>query len=387
MGRKYTGVRSRTSTSIEISFHYQGKRFDETLKLEPTPANLKRASQFRAEILAAIERGEFDYKEVFPNSKNIEKFPETIDPKDQRLVYFLMSWLEQKKSTLKSSTFQEYRKIIQFNIIPVLGELRLSELKRSHVIEWVSRLDVSNKRISNLVSPLRAALQDAVQIDLMERNPLYGWSYKKQEPPKQSEIDPFNAREQAAILEAANGQIKNFIQFAFWTGLRISEQIALEWRDIDFDRKVAHINKAKTYASPSPEAPKTRSGTRDVRLLQPALEALEDQLQYTGELNGPLFRNPKKDQPWTCDRAIRDTLWKPTLKKAKVRYRYPYQTRHTYASMMLSAGEPLSGVSHQMGHSSVIITSQTYARWIPDSAPEFGSKAIDLFAGEITRQK
>jgi integrase len=386
MGRKYTGVRTRTSKSIEITFNFQGERYHEVLKLEPTPSNLMRASHFRSEILAAIDKGEFDYKEVFPKSKNADRFPQKVDPRHRKISAYLTEWLEKKKRALKSSTYNEYYKVIIHNIIPNLGNIKINELKRVHVIEWVSELDVSNKRISNLISPLRAALQDAVQNDLIEKNPLYGWNYKKQEAPKKSEIDPFNAIEQAAILEAAEGQIKNFIQFAFWTGLRISEQIALEWPDIDFHRRVVHINKAKTYASKEPEAPKTRSGIREVKLLDPALRAIEDQFEITGHLNGPIFRNPRKNQPWTCDRAIRDTLWKPTLKKAGVRYRYPYQTRHTYASMLLSAGEPLSGVSYQMGHSSVVITSQAYARWIPDAAPNFGSKALTIFSDQKNDQ-
>nr|WP_246404134.1 tyrosine-type recombinase/integrase [Halomonas stenophila] len=47
------------------------------------------------------------------------------------------------------------------------------------------------------------------------------------------------------------------------------------------------------------------------------------------------------------------------------RYRRPYQTRHTYASMMVSAGEPLAWVSRQMGHTSVVTTARIYANWIP----------------------
>lgn len=48
------------------------------------------------------------------------------------------------------------------------------------------------------------------------------------------------------------------------------------------------------------------------------------------------------------------------LKKAGVRYRRPYQTRHTFASMLLSAGEHPMWVAQQMGHSDWTMIAQVY---------------------------
>ena len=92
-----------------------------------------------------------------------------------------------------------------------------------------------------------------------------------------------------------------------------------------------------------------------------------------------MFHNPRTDCQWEGDQAIRKTLWTHALKKAGVRYRKPYQTRHTYASMMLSSGEPLAWVSKQLGHSNVLQTARAYATWIPDSQPEAGNKAVEIF--------
>lgn len=380
MGRKYPGVEPKRNTSIQISFQYQGKRCRECLKLEPTPNNLRRASLFRAQVVEAIKQGTFDYAVSFPGSKNARLMPRQVDLNDPFIMDYMRMWLDKKEQELKSSTYRVYRAIIENQIIPQLGMIRLKDLRRSDVRDWVSQLDISNKQISNIVSPLRCALQEAVQDDLLETNVLKGWQYKKYEPPKQSKIDPFTAKEQRAILEALNEQARNFVQFALWTGLRISEQIALTWDDIDFDRKRIHVNKAKTFAADAPEPPKTKAGVREVTLLPPAQEALERQLEFTGELEDrTIFHNPRQKRPWKDDQDVRECMWKPGLKRAGVRYRYPYQTRHTYASMMLSAGEPLAWVSRQMGHSTVIITASTYAKWIPSCESELGMKAVELF--------
>lgn len=65
------------------------------------------------------------------------------------------------------------------------------------------------------------------------------------------------------------------------------------------------------------------------------------------------------------------------IKKAGVRYRNPYQTRHTYASMMLSAGENPLWVVTQMGHRDTEMIIKHYGRWIPDKSTVAGYQPIN----------
>ncbi|WP_269321297.1 tyrosine-type recombinase/integrase [Halomonas sp. BC04] len=107
-----------------------------------------------------------------------------------------------------------------------------------------------------------------------------------------------------------------------------------------------------------------------------ALEALKSQKSISFlHPSGRVFLNPRTGAPWTGDQTIRKTLWTHGLKRAGVRYRRPYQTRHTYASMMVSAGEPLAWVSKQMGHASVVTTARIYASWIPATNSQTGMLA------------
>jgi integrase len=64
-----------------------------------------------------------------------------------------------------------------------------------------------------------------------------------------------------------------------------------------------------------------------------------------------------------------------------VRYRRPYQTRHTFALMMLTAGESPIRLSAQMGHGDTTMIFRNYGRRIPDAVPKAGSKAVAMFAG------
>jgi len=374
MGRDGRGVKPASESTIEITFTYQGQRCRERIKLQPTAANLIKAERHRAAILDAIDKGTFDYAVTFPNSKNRQKFDNT----GFTVQKYLDTWLNDKQAQVKASTYNDYKKTVKM-INAELGDHLLSELKRVHVYEWVKTLDCSNKRLSNLISPLRCALDDAVQHGILEHNVLTGWKYKRNEPPKQTDIHPFTADEQKRILNATSGPAKNLIQFAFWTGLRTSELVALEWQDIDFEKGVIHVQRAKTQYANQPETTKTKSGTREVKILPPALDALNAQRSHTALKCAQVFINPITDKPFDGDQAIRKSIWKPALKKANVTYRRPYQTRHTYASMMLSAGEPLAWVSKQLGHSNVLMTAQVYATYIPDSQPDAGNRAVELF--------
>jgi integrase len=375
MGRDGSGVKAASATTIEITFTYNGIRCRERIKLKPTAANIAKAERHRAAVLHAIANGTFVYEVTFPGSKNIAKF---TDKPTLTVEKYLNDWLAGKQPQIKSSTYNDYAKTIRL-INAQFGTMQLTDLKRKPIAEWAGSLGCSNKRISNLISPLRAALTDAVHHELIDTNPIAGWTYKKIMPPKSSDVEPFTKDEQDLILANLTGQGKNMIQFAFWTGLRTSELIELEWGDIDWVRGIVRVERAKTQYADQAETTKTKSGERDVKLLPPALSALIAQKAFTFLQDGKVFHNPRTNTPWAGDQPIRKTLWIPALKKAGIRYRRPYQTRHTFASMMLSAGEPLAWVSKQLGHSNVLMTAKVYATWIPDSQPEAGLKAVQLF--------
>jgi len=386
MGRDGRGVRAASKSSIQISFTYRGIECRERIRGRPTPANLRRAEQYRAEILGAIDRGTFNYAKAFPESARAAQFAE-FKGEVKTVTDYLESWLKRQKRHLKTSTHDGYRKIIEYLVLPKFGKRTLSSLTRTDFCDWMDAMTCGNKRLANIQSVVRKAFDDAVQEDppLMEKNPLYGWTYRKKEDPKEDDdVDPFAPEEQAAIIAALPAQGANMIQFAFWTGLRTSELVALDWSDIDWRKGMAVIRRALTQTADEPEDTKTKSSRREVKLLPPALAALEAQKPFTLLAGREVFQDPRNDARWGGDSPIR-IVWTRALKQARVRYRKPYQTRHTYASMMLSAGEHPMWVARQMGHSNQNTTVRIYARWMPQADPQAGGKAVEKFASAMLR--
>lgn len=270
------------------------------------------------------------------------------------------------------------------HLSPAFGTYRLSDLKRPQIKDWCAKQKISNKSLRNRLSVLRAALGEALQDDLIEANPLYGWQFKNREvPDTEDDVDPFTADEQSLILDKLSGQECNLFAFAFWTGMRTSELIGLEWGDVDFNRGTVQVRRSLTRAAiaikSEGETPKTRSGRRDVKLLAPALAALTAQKEHTYIAGEQIFNNPRTDKRWSGDLTIRGA-WKRALQLAKVRYRRPYQTRHTFASMMLTAGESPMWVAQQMGHKDWTMIARVYGKWIKDAQPEAGNKAVEMFS-------
>ncbi|WP_229423872.1 tyrosine-type recombinase/integrase [Massilia frigida] len=358
---------------------YKGTRCRERIALKPTAANLKRAENHRAAILHAIATNSFDYSLTFPNSSNALKFA-THKGDVQLLEVYLEKWLTGQKAHLKSSTHNGYRKIVDGQLVPWFGKLTVSAIGKKDVKEKLKDVGASNKTLANIQSILRKAMEDAVEDELIESNPFAGWCYSKKEMPKERDaIDPFTKEEQAVILQNLTGQGRNLIQFAFWTGMRTSELVALEWNDIDFVRGVVVVSRAMTQQSKEAEGTKTDAGNREVKLLAGALEALQAQRQHTWLTGNEVFQNPQTMARWAGDQPIRKTLWTWALKRGGVRYRYPYQTRHTYASMMLSAGEHPMWVARQMGHADWTMIARVYGKWMPDADKLAGSRAETVF--------
>ncbi|UNM19269.1 site-specific integrase [Pseudomonas sp. ArH3a] len=379
MGRGGRGVRAVSDSSIEITFMYRGVRCRERITLKPTATNLKKAEQHKAAIEHAISIGTFDYSVTFPGSARAAKF--APEASRETVNGFLTRWLAAKEKHVASSTFDGYRKLVTLRLIPALGDTMLVELKRKAVRDWLDTLEVSNKTLSNIQSCLRSALNDAAEEELIELNPLAGWTYsRKAAPPKEDDVDPFSPEEQQAVLGALSGQACNMMQFALWTGLRTSELVALDWADVDWLREEVVVSRAMTQAGKGKaETTKTAAGRRSVKLLRPALEALKAQKAHTFLADAEVFQNPRTLERWAGDGPIRKTMWVPAMKKAGVRYRRPYQTRHTYASMMLSAGEHPMWVAKQMGHTDWTMIARVYGRWMPAADADAGSRAETLW--------
>lgn len=343
----------KTASTLVITFTYKGVLCREPLsRLEANTRGIKYAERLLGEIQNQIINNTFDYSKYFPNSKKLELFG--VVRKSKNIKSYLDEYLKIcENRNLSPSTIKGYEKCL--SALSELHKLHVAELTPAVLKNWISSRKTKLKTIRNNLSFLRSALDEAVTDGLLTMNPVTLVSASRYHAIDRTpnaddyEVDPFTPAETSAIYQHCKYQEwQNLFRFAFNTGLRSSELCALRWFDIDSIENTAHVKAASVVGVL--KGTKTKAGTRKVELNNEALVALQAQKQFTFMKSEFVFNDPKTGKPWANADAIRKKAWVPTLKKAGVRYRNPYQTRHTFATMHISQGVNLFWLAGQMGH-------------------------------------
>ncbi|EDC5554763.1 DUF3596 domain-containing protein [Salmonella enterica] len=359
----------KTGDTLVITFTYKGVLCREPIsRMEANARGVKYAERLLGEIQNQIVSGTFEYAKYFPNSKKLELFG--IVKKTKNIKSYLDEYLKIcENRNLSPSTIGGYEKCV--SALSSLHQLHVAELTPAVLKNWIASRKTKLKTIRNNLSFLRSAIDEAVTDGLLTINPVTLVSASRYHAidstptPDDYEVDPFTPAEASAIyLHCRFQEWKNLFRFAFNTGLRSSELCALRWADIDFIENTAHVQSASVVGVL--KGTKTKAGTRKVGLNGEAMQALKDQKPFTSMKSDFIFSDPKTGEPWANSDAIRKKAWVPTLKKAGVRYRNPYQTRHTFATRHISQGVNLFWLAGQMGHKGPEMLFRHYGSYLAE---------------------
>ena len=366
------GVRVRTYASgrksIEIQFQFRGVQCKETLSaLDPDKKGDQRyAINLKAEVEGTIERQTFRYEEYFPNSKRASLLGDAASRLTIREL--IGEWLTDIEHTYPHSTYRCYKKSCNAHLLPQFGDIRARDLTPQHIRTWIRERTGTLKSIRNDLTPLRAVLDRALNDDIIERNPLDKIKVSKLVDRSQAKsdyvVDPFSKKEIEKFLAYAldyDPRIRNIFKFAFFSGLRTSELFGLQWGDVDWEKSEIHVQRA--VVERLLKETKTQSSNRKVILLPAAYNALTDQKQFSFVGSEYIFVRPDNKGRF-IDYEHLERPWKHILKLAGIHYRNPYQSRHTYASQLLSGGENPLFVAQQMGHKTTEMIMRHYGRWV-----------------------
>ena len=351
-----------------------GGRCRETLDIPATPANIKYAARLRGEVQNQIERGTFDYAATFPGSKKA-KLLSVKQAKRYTIGELVEAYIDaaRKTQSLSPSSIACYSRWNKARLSPKWGPLYADDVTPGDMREWIVDLigELAPKSVRNCVGVLSAVLNLALTDTKIKANPLAPIKLKSMMPKRkkadEDKIDPFNDDEITAILNACKTpEEKSLWQFAFSTGARTGELIAFKWRHVDWLHGLVHIqdNVVSAEFGTVEKSTKTEGSERDIPILPGAREALDRMRPISQLLKiGYVFVDPRTGGRWRDEHQLRDK-WCTILRRAGVRYRNPYQTRHTFASRLLMAGEPELLVAKLLGHTTVEMVRRTYGRYI-----------------------
>jgi integrase len=289
---------------------------------------------------------------------------------------YLSEWVENYHGNgrhgFREGTRIEYRRILDAKAHKFFGErLRLVDVTPLHIGDFVRWLADASKQggrrysdssIANFLIPVRSALATAKRDGLIRHNPADGVALPRRQQIEEDEdtVRALSRAQLRRLIEVAPQHYKLLIETVAATGLRISEAIALQRRDLQLDELRPHIRVRRAIVRGRVEPPKSKHGRRKVRIsrdlatkldahMADVLDLSDDAWVFVSQIGGPLDAD-----------NLRKRLIKPLMCEIGAPWAAWHTLRHTYASLQLARGANIVQLSRALGHHSASFTLDTY---------------------------
>jgi integrase len=281
------------------------------------------------------------------------------------IAEFAEKWQAEILIHRKPSTVRAAKSHLKTYILPQLGKMQLDDLGRERQQAFATRLvsKVSRKTVVNILGTLSTMLTTAKEWGYICEAVKLG-ALALPESPLRPAARFFSGEEAKKIIAAASNPYRTMFAIAAMTGLRAGEILGLMLDDIDFDRRVLHIERAawcghiQTVKSKSSRAPLP---------MPDALVEIVRQYLTTWRPNPAklLFAN-RLGRPFNANKVVQKGLW-PILEKLGIEHCGLHAFRHTHTSLLLEVGASPTVAQAQLRHSDARITLGVYGHVIGDS--------------------
>lgn len=291
------------------------------------------------------------------------------------------SVLDRSGRRYRPATARSYRQAADGYLIPALGRLRLSEVRRADVQRLIDRMHadgLSGSTIRNKLDPLRVVYRRAIQDEEVTRTPTEYLRFPALKSKPRRVADPGRVGE---LLDALPDGERAAWACTFYAGMRVGELRALRWSAVDFDQGVISVQAGWDDAEGEQET-KTEAGTRTVPLAGRLRALMAAHKLATGRDGDDLVfgrtataafvrstlraralrawgwkqeRNPKATGPRMWVKARPDALEPLT----------PHEGRHCCASYLAKAGLTIKEAQEALGHADPRTTMAIYQHALP----------------------
>jgi integrase len=274
-----------------------------------------------------------------------------------------------KKVRASARTLKRYDTSLNNQILPTLGELRLSSISTTDVTDWVASLVAQGHGASSInkaVALLKQIMKGAVNAELIRRNPVVD-----------IEVPTIVPRDQKALTL---GELKRLVESCpdhrallltlGLMGLRISEATALQVRDISLIDSKLTVSRSHTHGADYRRIVSTTK-TKKPRTLDipaPVLEALKPLL--SGKKAKEFVFLGQKGLGAISYSWFRNSVFMPAVEALGIEEIGIHSLRHTAASLLISQGAQITTVSNILGHASIVQTLRTYGHYYPSDVKQ-----------------
>lgn len=299
-------------------------------------------------------------------------------------------WLENYKTTVKPSTFENVRSKVEKMTEEHFDGLKLKKITVAYCQKVVIELSKSYVLYNHYLSVINRIFKYAVLMDILGSNP-FDKVIKPKSRQTQRKGNFLTKEELKEFLKLAQTATLSYffplVHLMSYTGLRQGEALALKWSDIDFENKKIIVDKTATRIKEKQtlQTPKTKNSKRVISIDPTTLSILKswkkDQIKiyfkngkhFEGDDNF-IFTNERAD--WV---QIHNFIpyFKRFITDHKLKTITPHGLRHTHASLLFSAGVEPKNISDRLGHSTVQITLDLYTHITEEQRTDTVEKLLE----------
>lgn len=266
-------------------------------------------------------------------------------------------WYERKKKGCRYWTLNNYKSKLNAHLLkaPFVNK-PINEITDDDIEAWLYD-KAAAMDTTFLMTIVSMVFKFALKKRYITQNP----ALLVQRPPVMKKLpDPFTQEEMNKIILGIDPHYQDYIEFKFLTGMSSAEVHGLKKENLDFESGLIHITQANVNGIEG--QPKNAFRMRSIEMNSRVYEIL---LRQISKHSSPYVFVNKHGNPIHSNHFAR-VIWKKLLKKLDIRYRRAYNTRHTFISMALKAGEAVDYVAKFVGHCNTQMIYERYQAYIPD---------------------
>lgn len=333
----------------------------------------RRGFKTKKEAQLALNRLQVDYeKNGGLNKSSNETFQE---------VYEL--WFETYETTVKEVT--KIKNEIKFKkwILPKYGKLRIKEITVKQAQKIVNDWAKVTDQYRVLHSTTSRVFRYAMNLGIIENNPLERVLMPKRETTQKKEPIKIYSKEELSKLFAyfkslepgyRNEYDHTLLHLLIYSGCRISEALALNWTDIDFENNQININKTLSQSKHGYKvsSPKTDMSNAKLALDEITMKRLKKwqlnqrKYMFTLGITDPTMVFCGIYKEIVTHHSIYSRL-KTITANADIPFLGIHVTRHTHASLLLESGASMKDVQDRLRHASIKMTMDIYSHLSQES--------------------
>lgn len=299
-------------------------------------------------------------------------------------------WLENYKTTVKPSTFENVRSKVEKMTEEHFKELKLKKITVAYCQKVVIKLSKSYVLYNHYLSVINRIFKYAVLMDILNSNP-FDKVIKPKSRQTQRKGNFLTKEELKEFLKLAQTATLSYffplVHLMAYTGLRQGEALALKWSDIDFENKKITVKKTAVWikGKQTLQTPKTKNSKRVISIDPTTLSILKnwkkDQIKIYFK-NGKHFEGDENfifTNQWSDWVQIHNFIpyFKRFVTSHALKPITPHGLRHTHASLLFSAGVEPKNISDRLGHSTVQITLDLYTHITEEQRTDTVEKLLE----------